>query len=1113
MIIKTKQATFVERNLQNYPESKIVVRKILYILIVLISTLSVGWAQQHNFRRYSVEEDLPRAGVYDVVEDSRGYIWIATEGGGVTRFDGYSFRTFNTIHGLCSNSIRCIFEDSFGHLWFGSDDNGVSRFDGKNFITISRKDGLNSNIIRTIGEDNTHNLWLGTEGGGINRFSLYNIRPHETHPIEAAEISVLTKEDGLASNLIRVITTDKHGRLWVGADWGLSIWVNNQFKTYTYRKDFPSRIILDVFQDKDGYMWIGTENGVLKYNGKTFERHNEETGLINNRVRSIAQDKKGNIWFGTLKGISSFDGKEYKDYTKQEGLSNDRIRKVYGDSFGNLWLASYFGGVMKYSGNIFSTFRSDSYAGALPSDQVTCIETDAYGNTWFGTWDKMAISKFTDPPFVAFQENKYIESQVVSTMYNDKRNRMWVASETEVIIYDVLKEYSIFDKLKIADVTVIHMPDTSNLWLGTSNGLIHYEISYNDKLQFLSQTPYTENEGLSGRRVSALVTDQHKNLWIGFSDGALMVYNGSYYDDNSALRKVHNVSSIVLKDGKVWVGTKNNGIFAFSFNDDGSINENPQHISKEDGLTSEQISLLIFDKQNRLWAGTKSGVALVTLNDSIHIKHFGYQEGFSGIETMDNSVSMDSVGNIWFGTIRGAIRLNNGVELTDTIKSRTHITNLRIGFEETDWEKFDFADGIFRWTNLPRNLKIPYDQRNLTFEFRALSYRQPEKVKYRWRLLGFDTEFSPPSRLNQATYGNLPSGEYSFEVISSNGDGIWNDTPARFSFSVKEPFWQTFTFYFLVLGTILFFFIVGYQVKVYRLAKAKGELEMIVATRTTELEQEKEIALMRKQHLEEKNKELQKRNKEVTSSLQYAYLLQSAILENDHHLATNFPKSFIIYQPKDIVSGDFYWFRKTENSLFVGAADGTGHGVPGAFMSIVGHNALEQAISANPHASPNQILEHVDELIYNTMQNSSSVEHQRDGIDMALCKVSVHHHMFEYSGAMRPLILCRHSQDTYERILPDRTGLGTQTPAHKFVNHTITIEPKDRIFIFSDGYADQFGGPKGRKFMSKRFFELLKKTSEYPIEEQRTLLLRELISWTGIQEQIDDILVIGIEFE
>ncbi len=1078
---------------------------------MLFATANI-WAQQHTFRRYSIEEDLPRAGVYDIIEDSRGYIWIGTEGGGVTRFDGYSFQTYNTQDGLCSNSIRCIFEDSFGNLWFGSDNNGVSRFDGTKFTNITKREGLSSNIVRAINEDQDHNLWLGTEGGGINRFSLFQFNTSGKVSIEPEEITTFTKDDGLSSNLVRVITKDQHGRLWIGADGGLSVWVNERFYTYEFRKRFPNRIILDIFESKEGNIWIGTENGAIKFDGRQFHVFSMDRGLIHNRVKSITQDTKGNLWFGTLMGVSKFDGESFTSYTKVDGLSNDRIRKVFADSFGNVWLASYFGGVMKYSGDLFSTFKSGS-TGGLASDQVTCIETDLYGNVWFGTWERMAIMRKHAGLFVAFIENGSLMSDRVNTMYSDLKHRMWVATSDGITIYDVENFNMVLKQLPIYSVTEILMPDTNNLWLGTSNGLINYKIDNLGEIELGSRTVYTEDDGMSGRRVSAIASDSKGNLWIGFSDGGLTVYSGTHYLGNPSLSEIKHISSIVTHENEVWVGTENNGIYSFLLKDDGSISETPLHITKESGLTSEQISLLSFDKAGRLWAGTKNGIALIDQKDSMFVKHFGYQEGFSGVETMDNSVAIDSAGNIWFGTIRGAVRLNKNAELNDTIKPRTHITNLKIGFKDEDWEEFDFANGRHKWANLPINLRLPYDQRNLTFEFRGLSYRQPEKIKYKWKLEGFDEEWSPVTTLNQATYGNLPSGEYMFKVISSNGDGKWNHEPASFAFSVKEPFWQTFTFYFLLLSGILFIFIIGYQIKVYRLAKAKNELEIEVASRTLELEQEKEIALMRKSHLEEKNQELQRRNKEVTSSLQYAYLLQSAILENDYQLAENFPNSFIIYQPKDIVSGDFYWFRKTENSLFVGAADGTGHGVPGAFMSIVGHNALEQAINQNPHASPNKILEHVDELIFNTMQSSSSSEHQKDGIDMALCKISLHHHMFEYAGAMRPLIIVRDGAEEYERVLPDRTGLGTKSPAHKFTNHTVTINPKDRVFIFSDGYADQFGGPKGRKFMTKRFFDLLRKSSEHPIEEQRTVLLRELITWTGMQEQIDDILIIGVEFD
>ncbi|MEN9445235.1 MAG: Phosphoserine phosphatase RsbU, partial [Bacteroidota bacterium] len=1030
-------------------------RILLWVLFLLLHQITS--AQQYNFRRYSIEENLPRSGVYSVFEDSRGYLWIATEGGGVAMFDGRNFQVFTTQDGLCSNSILQVYEDSQHSLWFASEDNGVSRYDGAFFFTINKDNGLSSNVVRCIIEDKYHNLLLATEGGGINKFSLFNIRTNTNPIIAPVEISQIRRKNGLPHDVVRVMTTDKNGTIWIGTDFGLAALYNDRLICYGTAEGLPHKLILSLYPDTEGNLWIGTEKGVSKFDGLSFTNFDKEKGLIDNRISSITQDQEHNLWFGTLEGISLYDGKSFTNFTEREGLSNNRIRSLFSDSFGNLWISTYFGGIMKYSGNLFTAFTDRD---GLPNNQITALEHDTIGRIWLGSWEGLAtIDARKAKPIVAPVPMGISGSRIVYSLFRDSLERMWIGTSDGIEIFSTGTTPKFIKKLDYPGVRVIATTNPHNLWLGTQNGLTHLEFEDFNTLRITKTNTYSIADGMNGEDISDIAIDKSGNLWIGFIDGGLTVYSGSHYLSLPSFTNLKNIVSIVAKADKVLVGTKNAGLYIYKINPDGSVSDTPTHYNKQNGLYSDQISLMLFDQHNNLWVGAKNGIEQITLSPELSVKHFGFQEGFSGIETLDNSSTIDNQGNIWFGTVKGAIRLNSETNLNDTIESRLLLTDIKLGYKTVNWQEISFVKGIQPWSNVPIGLDLPYDERSITFEFRGLSYRHPEKVQYKWMLEGFDAEWSPPSTINHVTYGNLPSGQYIFHVLSSNGDGEWNTKPVDYTFSVKKPFWHTITFYLILSGSITLMFIIGYQIQLQRLARDKRELETEVGIRTLELKKEKEITLKRKTQIENKNILLDQRNKEITSSLQYAHLIQSAILENETILSEHYPNSFIIYQPKDIVSGDFYWFRAADGAVYLAAADGTGHGVPGAFISIVGHNALENVINQNPEASPSQILNQVSQIIHQTLNRSADENKQFDGIDMALCKITGS--QIEYAGAMRPLIIVRKNATEFEKVIANRLTLGVDITPEGYQNHKIQLDSGDRIFLFSDGFPDQFGGQHG----------------------------------------------------
>ncbi len=287
------------------------------------------------------------------------------------------------------------------------------------------------------------------------------------------------------------------------------------------------------------------------------------------------------------------------------------------------------------------------------------------------------------------------------------------------------------------------------------------------------------------------------------------------------------------------------------------------------------------------------------------------------------------------------------------------------------------------------------------------------------------------------------------------------------------------------------------------LAENERVLEQKVIARTEEVVKQKE-------EIEEKTKELEILFKQVTDSIHYAKRIQEAILPPNNLVKQYLPQSFVLYKPKDIVSGDFYWIDKKNNWSYFAAVDCTGHGVPGAFMSIVGHNLLKEILNnSNDYISPAQIMDKMNAGVANTLHTSTSGQQTKDGMDMTLCAINYDTLELQFSAAFNPLYLVRGNELTAYKAdkFPVGMFIGEK---QSFTNNTIQLQKGDKVYIFSDGYADQFGGPKGKKFMAGNFRALLSDISKQPINQQQTVLNDTIENWRGNLEQVDDILIIGV---
>jgi serine phosphatase RsbU (regulator of sigma subunit) len=326
----------------------------------------------------------------------------------------------------------------------------------------------------------------------------------------------------------------------------------------------------------------------------------------------------------------------------------------------------------------------------------------------------------------------------------------------------------------------------------------------------------------------------------------------------------------------------------------------------------------------------------------------------------------------------------------------------------------------------------------------------------------------------------------------------WSE-PINYKLTVSPPFWKTLWFYIacaIGFALVLFFFI---RYRERKLRKEKEYLEQVVKERTAEV-------VAQKEHIEAQKEE-------ITSSITYARRIQHAVLPGIEILAENTSDSFILYKPRDIVSGDFYWIGKSNNHLIVAAADCTGHGVPGAFMSMLGISFMNKIINELKIELPEQILNHMRSNVITSLKQGNYEGTTKDGMDMALCIINLQTLELTFSGAYNPAIIVANNEAV--ELKADRMPVGLHIKMDDFTNEKYQLKKGDCVYLFSDGFQDQMGGPDGRKFMRKNLRDLLVSIHQKPFEEQKDLLNTTIENWRtsnsqeGEIDQMDDILVLG----
>ncbi|MCB0756424.1 MAG: SpoIIE family protein phosphatase, partial [Flavobacteriales bacterium] len=615
------------------------------------------------------------------------------------------------------------------------------------------------------------------------------------------------------------------------------------------------------------------------------------------------------------------------------------------------------------------------------------------------------------------------------------------------------------------------------IFVSTKSGLLIYDESGKLKSRL------TTLNGLPHNNIKYCFEDSDGRVWIA-SQGNRICYlwkEEIRFIEKGADHTIADVNHI-LEDSqnRLWFATMGQGV---SVLDKGMVT----NLNTSNELPSDYCYQMVLDDDENVWVSHQK--SLTRISPSLKRSRTVSKEDLSNTESSMVSVLFkDKEGSIWISSTHDVVKFNPAIDKASKAAPQLSISSIKVFDKEQP---------------LTENLSLPYDKYDITFILAGISLRDPEAIRYKYQLLGASESWNIEERKDELFFPGISNGNYQLNVYASRNGGPWTTEPVSYQFSINRPFWLSWWFWILS-GLAISAAVIGFvRYRTFRLIRDKAELEQIVQERTVEIQQQKT-------EIEKSRDEIAKYAKDITDSIKYAKRIQKAIFPAWQDIKEVLPESLVFYQSKDLVSGDFYFADKVGDKRIFAAVDCTGHGVPGGFMSIVANNLLQQAIKQVGLTKPSEILNYASHGITNTLHQTFEESSVKDGMDIAICCWDEKAGILEFAGAYNPLYIFRDGKllETKADRFPVGTFVGETV--NEFTNHEIKVQKGDMVYVFTDGFADQFGGPQGKKFMMNRFRKMLSDVHSKPVDEQFELLSKTLKQWKGNLEQVDDICVVGV---
>ncbi|WP_317897765.1 two-component regulator propeller domain-containing protein [Aurantibacillus circumpalustris] len=1022
------------------------------------------------FYNYGKKQGLLSKTIYEIEEDKNGDLWFAGQSG-ISRFDGTYFYNYDTIPGFDFDQIYSVKRDKSGDLWFGavntsmSHKNGLCRFDGKKFFLYATEQGMPGNSIEDLYVDKKGMLWITYYNGSL---SSYDGTGFTVYPRFTPEYTI---QNVVVNSAIKNLITDRNGKTWMATADGIYMMISDTIYMVPAEKEQTECVALS----ENGDIWFGNRWGCIRISGKKVNHITTHNGLMKGQyVNTLYKDLRGNLWIGTGgDGAVLYRGNNFTYLTSADGLIRDRILSVYNDSPGSYWFGAYAGGISRLKeGRIETIFTS---------------EFPILNSVWniTGTKDSTIVflgldglMEYDGSRFKLFNGKKKFDPHDVMNLY-----------------FPVNKYY---ENRKYGRMAL-------GLWSGI--GIIQGD----------SIIQYDDNDGLFGRWLNAIAFDAFGGDWFSVKDfnihkvGLFKVIGSRVikYDKNDGFTNGSISTMIKANNGDLWIGTDNDGLFRY---DGKSFIQYTSH----DGLSDNSIQSLLQDRTGNIWIGTKKGLNKIATSflpkEKIHFTKYQTPEGFLGKACVEGSLYEDMNGDIWIGTDDRLAIYHPSTAIKDDIPPVMQLLSIKINENNFSWKDFVYSkdaeynalrntfsdihfDSLTHWSDYPVNLSLPHNKNTITFSYAGATTKYPRFVTYETKLEGFSSVWSLPSSKTETTFGNLPAGKYIFRVRSISNLGLYSNE-VHYKFEIKPPFWSTWWFRLgLLLLTVMVLRLYVKQ-REKKLKQKNHELEELVYKRTSQIREQKTI--------------IEEKHKEISDSINYAERIQRSFLASKDLLDQYLHNYFLLFKPKEAVSGDFYWASALHNGNFaIVTADSTGHGVPGAIMSILNTTCLENAIKEKL-TEPKEIFNYTRTHIIERLKKDGSSEGGMDGMDASILVLTPDKRKICFTGAHNPVWIIREGQ--LLELEPDKMPVGRHDKdKNSFTQLEFALNAGDMIYTLTDGYADQFGGPKGKKFMYKRLKDLLLNIASFDLKDQEHTLRQELASWMSNAEQVDDITIIGIK--
>ncbi|MFC1563507.1 two-component regulator propeller domain-containing protein [candidate division KSB1 bacterium] len=909
----------------------------IYLNVIFLLLLSEClFAQQPvaRFDHITTEQNLSQNTVRCIYQDSRGFLWFGTQDG-LNKYDGYTIKHYfhdpDNPNSLANNFIQSICEDNSGDLWIGTE-NGLSKLNREsgrftNYVTDPEDSKtISDNIIYVVHKDINGDMWIGTRDG-LNRL--------EENYDEATNISEISfiryKHDpddpnSLSSSQISTISSSSSNKniLWIGtARGGLNKFDIDSgfFKHYVNDPNDPNSISSDflssVYEDPSGTLWVGTNNGlnisVMDVNETSGDdrikfvsySHNPDdySSITEGRVYSICEDDEGVLWIGTYGGLNrvlktgegnsnSQDLKfiRYKNEPENPySLSDDRINTVYEDRSGVLWIGTFMRGINKLSSRNEKFKKYVIHSNDPNSLQNTIVRTffeDDSGILWVGT--QGGLNKFdrenNEHTHYNLKSDFNIENYVYS-ICEEKAGGLWLGCNQGggIIKFNKRNEKYIRylnnpdNQISSAynSVTTIYKDRISNLWIGTSLGIVRLipGSSLNSPPEFEYYSIYDDqSHPARNNAITVIYEDRTDGFWIGTWTGGLNKFDresGSikhYLNDpgdpnslsNNRVNGIYEDSS-----GRFWVSTYGGGLNKFD-----RENEIFMQYTVKDGLPNNVVYGVLEDDNGNLWFGTNQGLCRFDPEEETFV-NYTWRDGLQSNEFNWGAHFKSKSGEMFFGGIEGF-----NAFYPEDIKDNPHLPQIVM----TDFQIFNVSVPVGKIENgktiLDKNItetkkiELSYKDNVFSFEFAALHYVEPEQNQYAYIMEGLEEEWNEVGARRYATYTHISPGEYIFKVRGSNSDGVWNEEEVSIDVIINPPFWLTTWFKVSSVFLLLVLAYSSFRLKVNSLERHRKKLEKLVSERTFELTNTNTLLEQEFKERERIDKELRKQNEFLNTTIE-----------------------------------------------------------------------------------------------------------------------------------------------------------------------------------------------------------------------------------------------------